>query len=279
MPGASSPVLSPDGTRVAYVVGGELRVQSVGGGPARTLTQIPERSSFAFAANGTRIAFVAEDAIIVIPVVGKGPIRRLSLPTSWGSSTFGGLVSSSAGGFAFWRTFGDASEGTLRNELDYVDAHGAAGIRLRNASPLSRPVAPAFSPDGSLMVVSAGERRGLVSLPTGLGRRVQLTRGDEFGPVYSPDGKWIAFSRRPPRGAAEIWVMRPDGTGARRVTTTPPLPNYDGANGSRALAWSPDGRHLLAQRNDRLAIVAVSTGATHTLAQIGAQLPAAAAWR
>ena len=44
VPGATSPVLSPDGKRVAYVLSGELRVQPVGGGPVRTLTQVRART-------------------------------------------------------------------------------------------------------------------------------------------------------------------------------------------------------------------------------------------
>lgn len=50
---ATSPVLSPNGRLVAYVVRGELQVQQVGGGPARTLTQIPgTRPAIAFTPDG-----------------------------------------------------------------------------------------------------------------------------------------------------------------------------------------------------------------------------------
>jgi hypothetical protein len=38
--GAASPVLSPNGRLVAYAVRGELRVQAVAGGPARTLKRV-----------------------------------------------------------------------------------------------------------------------------------------------------------------------------------------------------------------------------------------------
>lgn len=74
--------------------------------------------------------------------------------------------------------------------------------------------------------------------------------GKGVAPTWSPDGEWLAIvdSRRVPQGhvclgdddyrcPAEIYVMRPDGSGERRITATyeelwqPPI-------------WSPDSRKL-----------------------------------
>lgn len=67
-----------------------------------------------------------------------------------------------------------------------------------------------------------------------------------FGPVWSPDGRLIAFVLDPdpsagcPYGACafrnQIWVMRADGSGARML-----------GRGSGA-SWSPDGRTLAVER-------------------------------
>jgi TolB protein len=71
--------------------------------------------------------------------------------------------------------------------------------------------------------------------------------GDEnvadVSPVWSPDGQWIAFSRKSPAAAttAQIWVMRRDGSQARVLTN-------DADFYSSAPAWSPDGHHLVFQR-------------------------------
>ncbi|HLF56065.1 MAG TPA: hypothetical protein VI942_04385, partial [Thermoanaerobaculia bacterium] len=58
-------------------------------------------------------------------------------------------------------------------------------------------------------------------------------------PRWSPDGRLIAFTRRPantPRlgSNAELWIMAPDGGGARRLTR-------DGGH----MAWLPDAKQLV----------------------------------
>src|SRR5438045_2789164 len=92
--GASARALSPAG-------------RPVRGGGARTRTQVPTGSRLGGSPTGTRIAFIAVDAIVQLPVVGKGPIRRISLPTSWARSVFAALAWSSANGLAFSRTYGN----------------------------------------------------------------------------------------------------------------------------------------------------------------------------
>jgi TolB protein len=66
-------------------------------------------------------------------------------------------------------------------------------------------------------------------------RRISDSRYSESQPVYSPDGKRIAFSSI--RGSKQhVYVMNSNGTGVRRLT----------ANSAPAFhpAWSPDGRRM-----------------------------------
>ena len=56
---------------------------------------------------------------------------------------------------------------------------------------------------------------------------------DNF-PLWSPRGDLIMFSRQA-EGDYEIYTIKPDGTGVKRVT----------AAGTTPMGWSPDGSHIV----------------------------------
>jgi Tol biopolymer transport system component len=61
------------------------------------------------------------------------------------------------------------------------------------------------------------------------------------GAVWSPDGRTIAFNRfsTDETETAQVWTVRPDGTGLRQLTRLP--------GGAAAPSWSPNGRRLAVQ--------------------------------
>jgi len=74
-----------------------------------------------------------------------------------------------------------------------------------------------ISPDGRLLLTS---RRGalLVYKMTGeLVREISENHAFLFGPVWSPDGKYIAYSRFDNGPFSDLWVARPDGSHRARV--------------------------------------------------------------
>ncbi|MBN1388893.1 MAG: PD40 domain-containing protein, partial [Bacteroidales bacterium] len=56
-------------------------------------------------------------------------------------------------------------------------------------------------------------------------------------PKFSPDGKYIAFSRKDEEGNSDIFTLSSDGSGEERMTSYP--------GGDQNPVWSPDGKYLL----------------------------------
>src|ERR1700738_5293710 len=64
----------------------------------------------------------------------------------------------------------------------------------------------------------------------------KLTEGYlDYNPVWSPDGQWIVFTSER-NGSADLYRMRPDGSGLERLTDDPA---YDDQ-----AAFSPDGNRI-----------------------------------
>ncbi|MDQ3799892.1 MAG: S41 family peptidase [Acidobacteriota bacterium] len=114
-----------------------------------------------------------------------------------------------------------------------------------DAARVTNTVAPesfaAWSPDSRKLVYSS-EREGRLQIfqyDFGTETETQLTKtGDDFSPVYSPDGKFIAFIRN----ARSLWVYDVNTRQERELCKfyTDPTPLI----GKRTIAWSPDNKWL-----------------------------------
>ena len=114
---------------------------------------------------------------------------------------------------------------------------------------VGRAFSPTFSPDGK-HVALISDLSGVPqvwTVPAAGGWPRLVTTGDDpvGGVVWSPTSEWLALSVLPGGGLnSQIYVVRPDGTGLRRLT--------DGGKENNGLGdWTADGRFLTVTSNRR----------------------------
>ncbi len=122
-------------------------------------------------------------------------------------------------------------------------------VLIDRMARIGRAFAPSFSPDGR-QVALISDLTGIPQVwivPTAGGWPRLVTNGDDpVGRVrWSPTADWLAITVLPGGGLnSQIYVIRPDGTGMRRLT--------DGGKERNELGdWTDDGRFLTMSSNRR----------------------------
>jgi acid phosphatase type 7 len=218
---------------------GAILLAARSGGTARRLSAPGSPADPAFSPLGRRIAFGSRSEIWVMYEDGTS-IRQVTVgPEPSRDPTW----SPDARSLAF--THGYAGE------RDIYTA-GADGNRTRRLTTGGGDdEAPAWGPTGAIAFVRDGD----IYLKAPRRRARPLTGGaaEDRDPTWSPDGRRIAFTRlaerkpvprarkgkkrrRPAPRLRELWVMRANGSHARRLEKLP-------ADVSSP-AWSPDGRAI-----------------------------------
>jgi TolB protein len=81
-----------------------------------------------------------------------------------------------------------------------------------------------WSPDGKSLLIYAGPPgdKNIFLINVDAETATQLTNGgNNAASSFSPDGQWIAFNSLRNNDQADIFIMRPDGSDVRQVTTDP----------------------------------------------------------
>jgi Tol biopolymer transport system component len=137
---------------------------------------------------------------------------------------FNGLVLQSA----------DRAEGAAQIAMINVDGSGYHEV----TSGVNNNGFPSMAPDGKRFVYRSfgpdGEGLRIMNLETKA--ITKLTEGYDNFPLWSPRGDLIMFSRAA-QGDYEIYTIKPDGTGTRRLTFSP--------GNDAHMAWSPDGESIV----------------------------------
>ena len=274
-PGEHGPAWSPDGRSIAFAfetdeprAGHGVYVGDVTTGATRRVVGGgPDGAMFpSWSPSGRRVAFHhGSFDVATIGVDGRGR-RELRLSGGWPVWSPDGC----------WIAVSDLSglyvvrpDGTGRRRLgDGEDpAWSADGKRLafsdgdiwvaevstwrarRLIVPPGVAILPSWSPDAKSIVYAMADPRedgnffgtwsgGTMFVVDVASRRARrLTGGNQ--PVWSPTGDRIAFTRTNGCDAASIWTIRPDGSGARRLTKGPV---------DHSPTWSPDGGRIAFSR-------------------------------
>lgn len=122
---------------------------------------------------------------------------------------------------------GPAVEGVHFPTLYLMDLDGANKVTVGSGGWAD------LSPDGRQVVYAFSDGMHLYDLESGQNTLLPWAQENDYHPVWSPDGGWIAFVR----SNDGIYVARPDGADLRKVSNT---------GVSTFLAgWRPDGKGLV----------------------------------
>lgn len=231
-------VMSPDGKKLAFTSDNGLWVvpiqgnvgTNIAGEPVR-IAEVPGAINFfnvlAWSADGRWIALNGggdgADDVYLIPTTG-GVLRKISLPDR-GAGYLSSRLSLSPNGqnllFSAWKP--DLDDKVPETQALYVYMVNTRGGEPRQIS--SGPgTYPAFSPDGNLIsFVTHHEKEKppenimgtrytsdlwIVNSLGGTPIRLTVADGRLAGPVWSPDGRFLAATGRTDVGGKEIWIYQ-----------------------------------------------------------------------
>jgi len=249
--GVRAPSISRDGSVIAYERGADLYVVRTAGGKPRRLqvfaptdpkvnlvetkTFTSKATEMAVSPDGQEIAFVVRGEIFVMPEKGgkarrvtNSPARDFQISWSPTGDTLVFVSDRNGNQDVFLAFSADTSQKSLSRTLR------VRVVQLTD-SPLN-DFSPKFSPDGR-RIAYIHYLGDLIVMDVDGGHKRKIVEGwdaPEF--AWSPDGRWIAFSRNDNDFNQDVWIVPSNGGEAVNVSMHP--------DNDWAPVWSEDGRKL-----------------------------------
>jgi dipeptidyl aminopeptidase/acylaminoacyl peptidase len=248
---------SPDGQRVAYTAGGQLWIANADGSGRHQLTTLNGGASGpVWSAAGDRLAFVS--------AVWPGCTTD-ACNTDRDKAKAANKVKAHVADNLLFRHWNAWDEGT-RSHLFVVGADGDAPRDLTPGAKYDVPPGPfggsegySFAPDGRELAYTAKDQGradawttdvNLYVVPVAGGTPTVITKpnvGADQNPVYSPDGKYIAYGSQK-RGGFESDRFRLMLYDRAKKASVEALPRWD--RNADGYVWAPDAKAVYVATTD-----------------------------
>ncbi len=235
-----NPSWSADGAQVVYYKvspGGFTIGPTFSRDPEFEFTKIHGGNFPAFSPDGTRMTLgvnaKGSRLLVMMNADGTGQTTLVERP---GLSAFAPAWSPDGKQIAFSLGVYFRAEDRPRAEVGLINADGT-GFRSLVSNDANNGF-PSWSPDGGRIVYKKDGHLVVLTLATGASKNLTEPgpQRDNF-PQWSPKGDWIMFtSDRDGDEDFRLYLIRPDGTGLRKLTDSP---------GDAHSIWSPDGEWVV----------------------------------
>ena len=219
----SNPTFSPDGRTLAYACGASICLADPDGSNERELRRPANAERYrwpAFSPNSKRIAFVeGRGTLSLMRPDGGGVVAVEDAGGAWQPEFF-----PTGNRIVFSRKVGHS------RDIYAINSDGKKLTRLSNAPKGYADINPSVSPNGRLIAFERTDGSIFVDeiwvMRASGGKATPLITGSSFlaaTPVFSPDGKQIAFAGTPQEegGFYRLWLMNPDGSAQTELNFEP----------------------------------------------------------
>jgi len=274
--------ISGNGEWIVYECGGDLWVTSTRDGTSRklaievhaddksntekTMTFTRDMTEYALSPDENAIAFVVHGEIFVMPSKGGKANRITDTPAvehsvSWSPDNKKLLFVSDRDGY----------EDLYVLESDDPDTNDLTrATKFKSKAVTNTPeaeVAASFTPDGNRIAFIRGGKLWTVK-PDGKDEKVLVGEQQVFDYDWSPDGKWIVYSRADGSFASELYLMPTDGS-------KPPINVTRYATMNADVSWGGNKLAFLSQRRTGVAVHVLSLQKPSTGSGPGSSSPPA----